>query len=129
MTIELSKLGERFENAAGWIQNLAEENVGGVAVIFSKAGSRRSDHWHRSDNHELFVVSGRMEYYERPVGSEEKPVHRTINAGEMVFTGPNIEHATLFPVDTVLISLSRRARTHELHEQDLVRLAAPLPTE
>ncbi len=33
MTIELSKLGERFENAAGYIQNIVEggEPCGGVA--------------------------------------------------------------------------------------------------
>jgi len=125
--IPLSKLGERHESAPGWIQNLAEQPVGGVSVIFSKAGSSRSHHWHREDSHELFVVSGEMLYLERPVGATWKPTRRIIHAGEMVFTGPGTEHSTYFPVDTVLISMSLRPRDKANHEADIVRLAEPLP--
>lgn len=128
MTIKKCKLGERFESAAGWIQNLAEFPVGGVSIIESAAGSRRSDHSHVADGHWLYVHEGRMEYYERPVGSAEPPEHATIERGEMVWTGPGVEHATLFPVDTVLISMSLRPRDHASHESDVVRLAEPLPT-
>ena len=129
MTIELSQLGERFENAAGWIQNLADGVTGTVSVIFSKAGSSRSHHWHREDMHDLFVLSGQMTYAERPVGSTEPPSVRTIYAGEMVKTEKDIEHSTYFPVDTILVSMSRLPRNHDAHEADLVRLPAPLPTE
>lgn len=129
MTIHKAKLGERFENEAGWIQNLAEFPVGGVSIIESVAGSRRSDHHHLQDGHWLYVFKGRMEYFERPVGSTEKPECATIEQGEMVWTGPGVEHATLFPVDTVLISMSLRPRDHASHESDVVRLASPLPTE
>lgn len=129
MTIPLSPLGERFENEAGWIQNLAEQPVGGVAVLFCKAGSSRSHHWHRDDSHELYVVSGEMRYVERarvvltaagPIGPTRR---RVIRAGEMIRTGPNVEHSTYFPVDTILISLSARSRTHAEHEADVVRCA------
>ena len=123
--IELSKLGERFENEAGWIQNLAERPVGGVAVLFCKAGSSRSHHWHREDSHELYVVSGEMRYVERHHPAYVS-AQRTVKAGEMVRTGPNVEHSTYFPVDTILISLSARSRTHAEHEVDVVR-CAPLP--
>ncbi len=58
---------------------------------------------------------------ERPVDSTEEPTRRTIRKGEMVFTGPMTEHSTYFEVDTLLLSMSKRARTHELHEQDVVR--------
>lgn len=127
--IELSKLGERYESSAGWIQNLAEQPVGGVSVIFSKAGSSRSHHWHRTDSHELWILSGEMLYVERPVGSTEEPSRRVIKAGEMVRTGPNAEHSTYFAVDTVMVSLSDRPRDKASHESDLVRLAEPLPID
>ncbi len=129
MTIELSKLGELYADTRGQIINLLEQPCGGVSVIWSKAGSRRSDHHHVSDGHWLWVMNGRMEYYERPVGSTEKPEHVTVEIGQMIWTGPGIEHATLFPVDTVLISMSLRPRDHASHEADLVRLAEPLPIE
>ena len=53
----------------------------------------------------------------------------SIEKGEMVWTGPGVEHATVFPVYTVLISMSLRPRDHASHEQDVVRLAEPLPIE
>ena len=130
--IELSKLGERFEDDRGVIQNLAERPVGGVAVLFCKAGSSRSHHWHRTDSHELYVVSGEMRYVERraepltadgPIGPTRQT---TIRPGEMVRTGPRIPHSSYFPVDTVLISLSARSRTKAEHEADLGR-CDPLP--
>ena len=127
--IQLSKLGERYEDARGVIQNVLEQPCGGVSIIESIAGARRSDHHHVSDGHWLLVLEGRMEYYERPVGSQEKPSHRTINQGEMVWTGPNIEHATIFPVFTRLLSMSLRPRDKAHHEEDVVRLAEPLPIE
>jgi oxalate decarboxylase/phosphoglucose isomerase-like protein (cupin superfamily) len=126
VTIELTKLGEVFEDSRGKIINLLEHRCGGVSIIESKAGTSRSHHWHKADAHWLFVLSGEMLYLERPVGSAEEPDRRTIRAGELVFTPEHVEHSTYFPVDTVLISMSRMARTHELHEADLVRLDAPL---
>ena len=129
--IELSKLGERFEDDRGVIQNLAERPVGGVAVLFCKAGSSRSHHWHKTDSHELYVVSGEMRYIERPIATHDGPWRaetrrRVVLPGEMLHTGPRVEHSTYFPVDTVLISLSARSRTKAEHEADLVRVE-PLP--
>jgi hypothetical protein len=125
--IELTQLGEVFEDSRGRIQNILEQPCGGVSIIESKAGTRRSDHWHESDGHWLIVLEGRMDYYERPVGSTDPPAHRTIEQGEMVWTGPGIEHATLFPVFTRLLSMSLRPRDKSSHEQDVRRLAEPLP--
>jgi hypothetical protein len=126
MTIPLSPLGERFENEAGWIQNLAEKPVGGVAVLFCKAGSSRSHHYHLSDSHDLYVVSGEMRYVERALETHNTRVLaetmcRIVRAGEMIHTGPMVAHSTYFPVDTILISLSSRSRTKAEHEADVVR--------
>lgn len=129
--IELSKLGERFENQAGWIQNLADGVTGTVSVIFSKAGSSRSHHYHLHDMHDLFVLSGSMTYVERPAGpygSGDKHDVRVIKAGEMVRTESMVMHSTYFPEDTILISMSRLPRDHEHHEKDLVRVP-PLSAE
>lgn len=113
-------LGERFEDERGWIQNLAAS--GWVSIIQTKAGERRSSHWHRTDSHYLYVLSGEMSYFERPVGSADPPGWDSYKAGQMVFTGPNVEHWTYFPVDTVLVSVSQLHRTHDAHEQDVVRI-------
>lgn len=118
----LKALPPPFVNAAGSIQNLLEEPCGGVAIIHSKAGSTRSQHFHREDSHYLYVVSGLMLYYERPVGSVERPEPITVKTGQMVYTPPLVEHATVFPVDTMLVSMSKRPRDTASHEADLVRV-------
>jgi uncharacterized RmlC-like cupin family protein len=95
---------------------------GHVGVLHCAQGSRRSSHWHRTDSHYLYVVSGAMDYYWRPVGSDEAPHHVTVHTGEMVFTPPRVEHWTEFPCFTTLISVSAHLRTHEAHEADVVRV-------
>jgi quercetin dioxygenase-like cupin family protein len=110
----------RTQTVAGPIVNLNVE--GSVGVIHCEPNSRRSSHWHRTDWHHLYIVDGCMVYWSRPVGSKEPPERREYRAGEMVFTGPNVEHWTEFPVRTTMVSVSQLHRTHEAHEADLVRV-------
>ncbi len=123
-------LGSQHKDSRGLIQNLLElapdDAVHGVAIITSRARTTRSNHYHLTDSHWLYVVSGEMHYFERPAGDEQYPPCDVIKAGQMVYTPPMREHRTYFPTDTVLISLSRNARDHESHEDDLVRLEAPV---
>ena len=122
----LSPLPAPFINEAGKIQNLVELAEGGtairgVALIHSKAGARRSSHRHASDWHYLYVLRGSMLYTEQRVGSETVVKFR-VKEGEMVHTGPNVDHWTEFDEDTVLISMSRLSRSHAEHEADLTRV-------
>jgi quercetin dioxygenase-like cupin family protein len=120
-------LGDRVVDERGVIQNLLElkdygEAIRGVAIITSKAGSVRSCHYHKNDSHHLYVLSGSLEYFERAVGETEIPKPVVYRAGEMFWTGPQREHAVRFLEDTTLLSLSPRARNHESHESDVVRV-------
>ncbi len=121
----LSALPAPFINDAGKIQNLVElaanDGFRGVAIIDCKAGSRRSSHWHRSDSHHLYVLSGEMRYTEKRYGSGTI-VKFTVHPGEMVYTGPRVMHWTEFPVETRLISISKLSREHAEHEGDVVRV-------
>ena len=110
----------RTQTIAGPIVNLNVE--GNVGVIHCEPNSRRSSHWHRTDWHHLYIVDGCMVYWARPVGSTEPPERREYHSGQMVFTGPNVEHWTEFPVRTTMVSVSQLHRTHEQHEADLVRV-------
>lgn len=111
-----------YVDLRGRIQNLLTEPCGGVAVIESKAGTERSNHYHLTDAHWLYVVSGKMIYQERGI---DDPVfmteEQTYGPGEMVYTPPMRWHRTKFPVDTVLISMSKRPRDAASHEKDVVR--------
>jgi len=110
-----------FVDERGSIQNLVEHECGGVAIIHTKAGSRRSQHHHKSDFHYLYIVSGRVRYRERKVGAETV-LDVTLGPGQMVFTPPMVDHWMSFEADTVMISVSKLSRQHDVHEADLVRV-------
>lgn len=118
-----------FLNESGYIQNLVEHECGGVAVIRSRAGCVRANHYHQTDWHYLYIISGSCHYFERPVGSDAKPRHREVRAGELIFTGPQMEHVLYFPESTLMVSVSKLNRKHETHEQDVVRLTTSLLPE
>lgn len=116
--------GPAFVNAAGSITNIAIGEFRTVSLIRSLAGSYRSRHYHATDEHVLFVLEGRMLYWERKLDGEYgDPIE--IGVGEAIRTGPLVVHQTFFPVNTVLISMSKKARDHDSHEGDVVRVEEP----
>ena len=112
----------KVNDPRGLIESIVSEPINSVIQIFSKAGSVRSNHWHKTDWHICYVVSGRMDYYEKPVvGFAHEIEHRVVKAGEWVKTGPYIEHTTVFPVDTVLLVFAKNVRDEDSYHADLVR--------
>ena len=107
-----------FKNEAGQIVNLAWGKFAHLALIETHAGRVRSNHYHKTDSHFLTVVSGTMLYFWKEQGALK---FIEVKLGETVFTPPLIPHATFFPTDGHIISISRRIRTHEEHESDLIR--------
>lgn len=118
----LIPLDNNFEDERGQITNLVLAQMSSAAIITSKAGSVRANHYHKSDNHFAYVISGEIEYYHRKVGDTDPPRCLTITQGQMFFTPPMVEHTMVFRVDTVFLTLARNIRTHENHEADLVRV-------
>ncbi len=114
-------LDPSFTDVRGTIQNLINVKIGSVAVITSKAGTSRSNHWHQYNWHYLYVVSGSMKYLERDLGGSNL-TEIIVKAGEMVFTAPHKEHRTEFLEDTVLISLGKDSKDHDNHEEDITRV-------
>lgn len=118
----LVKLDELVMTDAGSIQNLWYGDMGHAAVIRSKAGSIRSNHYHKTDWHLLYVFRGAGEYYQRAVGDEKIHEPLLFYAGMMIYTPPMVEHAFKFSQDTTMFSIAKLPRTHETHEADLVRV-------
>ena len=116
------KLDKPFVDARGRIQPLVDTIMRSAVMIESKAGSLRANHYHKTDWHYCYVVSGRIEYFHRPTGSHQEPALLVIKEGEMVFTPPMVDHGMCFPIDTIFLTLSRNPRDQESYEQDVVRI-------
>lgn len=121
------KLEKPFVDARGKIQPLVDLMMRSAVLIESKAGSLRANHYHKTDWHYCYVVSGEIEYLHRPTGSDEPPKIIYVKQGEMVFTPPMVDHGMKFPVDTVFLTLSRNPRDQESYEADVVRVEFVAP--
>ena len=116
------KLESPFEDERGWIQPLVDVSMESCVLIHSKKGSQRANHFHQTDWHYCYVLSGEIEYYSRKVGSDSPPQITKISKGEMFFTGPMEEHTMLFLEDTEFLTFGRNSRAQEVYEADIVRI-------
>ena len=118
-------LKKPFSDDRGIIQNLVSLNksrMRSAVLIESKKGSIRANHYHKVDWHYCYIISGSIEYYYRPTNSDKEPIRILINAGQVFYTPPMVEHAMVFPEDTVFLTLGGGTRLHEDYENDLVRV-------
>lgn len=113
---------KEFGDARGSIRPLADEEMKSAVLITSKKGSIRANHYHKTDWHYCYVISGSIDYYFRPVGSQQPPKHVIVKTGQIFFTPPMIEHAMCFPEDTAFVCLGRNSRAQEVYEADVVRV-------
>jgi dTDP-4-dehydrorhamnose 3,5-epimerase-like enzyme len=122
------KLEKPFVDARGEIQPLVDMMMESAVMIKSQKGSLRANHYHKTDWHYCYVISGAIEYHHRPTGNTDAPDTMTVKQGEMVFTPPMVDHGMTFPEDTVFLTLSRNPRDQKSYEQDVVRVDM-MPTE
>jgi dTDP-4-dehydrorhamnose 3,5-epimerase-like enzyme len=115
-------LEKPFVDARGEIQPLVDMMMQSAVIIDSKKGSVRANHYHKTDWHYCYVLSGSIEYYHRPAGSNLEPECLIVKSGEMVFTPPMVDHGMKFSEDTKFLTLSRNPRDQASYEADVVRV-------
>ncbi len=109
-------------DARGAIQPIANLPVKNVSLISSARGTVRSNHYHLTDWHYMYVLKGSFDYYARPAGSTDPPAVTRVRQGEMIFTPPLEEHATHFLEDSELLVVSRNPRDQDTYEADTRRV-------
>lgn len=115
-------LEKPFVDDRGAIQPLVDRMMKSAVMIESKKGALRANHYHKTDWHYCYVISGAIEYYHRPTGSADEPEMLLVKEGQMVFTPPMVDHGMKFPEDTVFLTLSRNPRDQATYEADVVRV-------
>ena len=119
---EIIELENPFIDQRGEIQPLVDKIMKSAVMIHSKAGSLRANHYHKTDWHYCYVISGEIEYYHRKTNSLETKKKIYVKKGQMVFTPPMVDHAMVFNVDTTFLTLSRNFRDQKTYESDVVRI-------
>jgi len=121
----LVPLDAPFVNNNGGIQNLLLSGFTSAAIIESKMGALRANHYHKTDWHYTYVIDGEVWYYWK--GAPGTPTEMEENSaifhkGEVFFTPPRMIHAMFFPDRGRILTLAKNVRDHETHEADLVRI-------
>ncbi len=119
--VTVSRPPRGFVDERGEILNLVDADLGSALVIRSVKGSIRGNHYHLTDYHYCWLLSGGLDYYQRRVGDTEVDKF-TIRPGDLFFTPPMYEHAMHFSADSILFCCARNKRTQEHYESDTVRI-------
>ena len=113
---------DSFTDERGEILPLVDLPMKSAVLITSKKGTVRANHYHKTDWHFCLVISGSIEYYHRPHGSDAEPEKVVIKEGQQFFTPPLVDHAMVFVEDTTFLTLGRNSRRQEVYEADVERI-------
>ena len=110
-----------FTDDRGTILPLTHDDAN-VQMIWSKAGALRANHYHKTDTHTCYLVTGEMMFYWRNHG--ENTIHREhFKQGDMFKTGPLIDHEMVFETDSIMVVISEHKRDADTYDQDIVKIA------
>jgi len=117
----LIKKVKSFKDSRGYIQPLVDLPMKTTCLIYSKKGSVRANHYHKTDWHYCYLINGKMKYFYKKKNSNEKVKSIVIKKNQLFFTPPLIIHAMYFLEDTNFFVFSRNVRDQKSYEKDLIR--------
>jgi uncharacterized RmlC-like cupin family protein len=103
----------------GQILNIADGEIGDVAIITSFSNSTRANHIHKEDWHLSFLIDGELKYFWEHNGEQKSII---IRPGELFYTPPKTPHKMLFLKKSVFVAVAAMSRTQENYEKDTTRL-------
>src|ERR1019366_4347631 len=63
-----------------------DEKIKHVAIIASKAGALRGDHYHKHTVQHMLITRGALEYWHKPLGSRSAAKCQLLRVGDLVTT-------------------------------------------
>lgn len=126
--ILIRNITPEFTDVRGAITKILDNGtpIKSILLITSHTGSVRANHYHKKDSHYSYLLSGKMEYSERPVDGGDIQT-AALSAGDMVFTPPQMIHAMRFLEPSVFLAMATESRSQEDYEADTVRIELVKP--
>jgi quercetin dioxygenase-like cupin family protein len=116
----LKHIGPAYVDGRGEIFNLFEGRIEHIALITSKKGSVRANHYHQKDHQYIYLVSGAFESHSVDVRNPSKKQVLTVKPGDIVETPAFIAHAQKFTEDSIFLALTTLQREDGKYEQDTI---------
>ncbi len=107
-----------FVDARGAITNVFEGRIEHIALITSKKGTVRANHYHKKDHQFIYLVSGAFNSHSVDTRDTSKRLVLEIKPGDIVETPALIAHAQEFTEDSVFLALTTCQRESGKYEED-----------
>lgn len=106
---------KKVVDARGSIANyILPEPINWLAVIRSKKGSVRANHYHPVQEQKLLLIEGKCVSVYKDLSTSNAPiVDYLVHPGDLVVTPPNVAHAVIFVEDSLSINLVKGEREQE----------------
>lgn len=113
-------IGAAVKDVRGEIYNVFEGRIEHIALITSKKGTVRANHYHKQDHQYIYLISGAFESHSCEVKNPAKKQVLEIKPGDIVETPAWIAHAQKFTEDSVFLALTTRQRESGKYEEDTI---------
>ena len=122
---------ELHEDARGKIVDVFyQENIHHVAVITSHKDADRGNHYHKQTTQVYLMTKGSMEYWYKPVDSDEPAECVVIRPGDLLTTPPHEIHALrILEEDTEFVVFTSGVRGGKDYESDTFRVPSIMPAK
>lgn len=126
MAIKVTHIKPEFVDDRGYISRLVNDDkkqFRAVLYITSKKGTQRGNHYHKSDFHYVYCLSGKFRYSEKDMNKSNLKVESIIlKPGDLVLSSPMTAHSMEFLEDTVFLAITTEGRDQNKYETDTVRI-------
>ncbi len=122
---------EFFEDERGKISDIFyKKNINHVAIIHSEPNVMRGNHYHKESTQHMLITKGSLEYWHKPVGSDEEPEMVLLQVGDFVSTPPFELHTLVIRDDgNEFIVFSEGVRGGADYESDTFRVECFIPED
>lgn len=126
--MKITKIRVATKDSRGNIADIFYKHpVDHVAIINSKKGVFRGDHYHKSTTQHMYMSRGSLRYYYRKVNEDNDRVKSVVvKQGEMVTTPPYEVHALEILENNQFIVFSEGKRGGKDYESDTYRVKPTL---
>ncbi|WP_440934856.1 polysaccharide biosynthesis C-terminal domain-containing protein [Candidatus Pelagibacter sp.] len=117
-----------FKDKRGSISDIFyKKNINHVAIIKSKKGVLRGNHYHKKTTQYMYITKGSLQYWYKKLNSKGKAKMKLLKEGDLVETPPNEMHALKIGKDgNEFIVFTVGKRGGKDYENDTYRFTPPL---
>lgn len=126
MAITVIHTKPEFIDERGYITRLVNEDTKqfrAVLYITSKKGTERGNHYHKSDYHYVYCLSGKFRYSEKDMSKSNAKIESVIlKPGDSVLSSPMMAHSMEFLEDSIFLAITTEGREQSKYEKDTIRI-------